>query len=313
MTTRGRRGISLVTRRGDEQGQLLVVFALSLVVLLAFGGLALDGGSAFAQRRSEQTAADLAALAGANDYLVNGSQAAAIARAVSVAETNGYDASIDGTSVGVSVDTSNGIRVTVSLGALHHNLVVGVVGMPTWPVSVEATALAGFPDTAYAASPFIFAASAFATDGTPLYQTPTDFGDGNGAVPNGQLDFAWTDYGDCVSTSDVSKIIAGTKVINKTVQFGEYIGQCNSGYHTALFDEVQTHLAGKDVPAAVVDPSGHFVGWSIFHVISADGTSSKSVRGYFVSSFESAQLAITSCAANNCPRYMGAYVLKLSQ
>ena len=36
---------------------------------------------------------------------------------------------------------------------------------------------------------------AFGDDGTPLYQTPTDFGEANGDVPNGQLDFAWTNYG----------------------------------------------------------------------------------------------------------------------
>ena len=64
--------------RGDRaaNGQVLVVFALSLITLLGFAGLALDGGSTFAQRRSQQTAADMAALAAANDYLVNGSAVA---------------------------------------------------------------------------------------------------------------------------------------------------------------------------------------------------------------------------------------------
>ena len=38
---------------------------------IAMVGLVLDGGSAFAQRRDQQSAADLAALAGANDYLLN--------------------------------------------------------------------------------------------------------------------------------------------------------------------------------------------------------------------------------------------------
>jgi hypothetical protein len=186
--------------------------------------------------------------------------------------------------------------------------------MPTWAVSANGTALAGFPDTAYGVSPFIFAASAFAIDGTPMYQTPTDFGDGNGDVPNNQLDFAWTNYGTGnVNTSQVSSIISGDLVINKTLQFGEYIGQHNNGNHTALFGDVQTYLAGKDVTAAVVDPNGNFVGWSTFHVISASGGSSKTVRGYFVSSFQGAKLAITACAANNCPRYLGSYVLKLSE
>ncbi len=300
--------------RHRQHGQILVLFALSLVVLLGFGGLALDGGSTFAQRRDEQTAADLAALAAANDYLINGNQQAAIARALSVAATNGYPDDVGGTSVDVAIDTHNGIQVTVAVSAQHHNQLVGVIGMPTWTVTVQGTALAGFPDTAYGASPFIFSAGAFTQDGTPLYQSPTNFGETNGDVPTSQLDFAWTNFGTGnLNTNEVSSIIDGSLVINKTIQFGEYIGQHNNGNHTALYGDVQTYLSGKELPAAIVDSNGNFVGWAIFHVISASGGSAKHVRGYFVSSFESAQLAITACAANNCPRYMGAYVLKLSE
>jgi Flp pilus assembly protein TadG len=299
--------------RRDANGQVLVVFALSVIVLMGFAGLALDGGSSFAQRRDQQTAADLAALAGANDFLISGIQDQAFARARTVAARNGYTHGSGDTTVNVTLDTTNGILVTVGIAAVHRNAIVGLLGMPTWPVSVQAAALAGFPDTAHGVSPFIFAASAFSDDGTPLYQTPINFGEGNGDVPVSQLDFAWTNYGTGnVNTNEVSSIIDGSLVIDKTLQFGEYIGQHNNGNHTALYSDVDTHLSGKDVPAAIVDANGNFVGWSIFHVISADGGSAKHVRGYFVSSFESARLSITACAANDCPRYMGAYVLKLS-
>jgi len=296
-----------------DGGQVLVVFALALVVLLGFGGLALDGGSAFAQRRDQQTAADLAALAAANDFLISGVESQAVARARAVAASNGYADGAGGTSVSVALDTSNGIEVTVTVGALHRNSLVGVLGMPTWPVTVEASALAGFPDTAHGVSPFIFSAGAFSDNGTPLYQTATNFGETNGDVPTSQLDFAWTNYGTGnVNTNEVAGIIDGSLVIDKTLRFGEYIGQHNNGNHTALYSPVDTNLSGKDVPAAIVDGNGNFVGWSIFHVISADGGSAQHVRGYFVSAFESARLTITSCAANDCPRYLGAYVLKLS-
>jgi hypothetical protein len=49
--------------RGDR-GVTLVVVGLSLVALCAVGGLAIDGGAAFANRRQSQNAADAAALAG---------------------------------------------------------------------------------------------------------------------------------------------------------------------------------------------------------------------------------------------------------
>ena len=299
-------------RAGAGEGQILVIFALSIIALLGIAGLALDGGSTFAQRRDQQSASDLAALGAANDYLVNGNASAAVSRARTIAAENGFTHASGSTVVDVSLDTSNGIAVDVTISSPHHNAIAGVLGMPVWTVATTATSLAGFPDTAYGAAPFVFSAGAFAVDGTPLYQTPTDFGEGNGDVPISPLDIAWTNYGTGnVNTSEVSSIIQGTTTINKTLAFGEYIGQHNNGNHTALYGDVDTYLSGKDVPAPVVDANGNFVGWSMFHVISASGGSSKTVKGYFLSSFESARLSVTSCSANACPRYLGSYILKL--
>jgi hypothetical protein len=300
-------------RRRSEDGQILAIFAVSLIALVAFAGLSIDAGGTYAQRRDQQAAADLASLAGANDYLINGDSSLAIARARSVAANNGYTDGSNGTSVGVTVDTSNGVQVSVDLTAPHKNTFVGVLGMATWSVSTHAAALAGFPDTAMGAGPFIFSIAAFNNAGTPTYQTDTDFGDGNGDVPNNALDFAWTNYGTGnVNTSEVSDIISGAEVVNKTLTYGEYIGQHNNGNHTALFSDVDTYLSGLEMPVAVVDNNGNFMGWAMFHVTSASGGSSKHIRGYFLSSFISAKLRVSSCAANACPRYLGSYVLKLS-
>ncbi len=300
-------------RDAAAKGQVLVVFALSLITLLGFAGLALDGGSTFAQKRSQQTASDMAALAAANDYLINGNSSLAVTRAQTITQGNGFTHASGGTTVATTFDTSNGIAVTVTIDSPHHNAMAGLLGMPIWTVTTTATALAGFPDSAYGASPFIFPASAFQNDGTPLYQTERDFGETNGDVPTSSTDFAWTNYGTGnVSNPAVRDIIDGTTTINKTLAFGEYIGQHNNGNHTTLYDPVNTYLAGTDVPAAIVDPFGNFVGWATFHVVSADGGSNKHVTGYFKSSFESARLSITGCSANNCPRYLGSYVLKLT-
>ena len=63
--------------------------------------------------------------------------------------------------------------------------------------------------------------TAFGDDGTPLFQAPTDFGQGNGDVPNGQPDFAWTNFGTGnVNTSEVSDIILGALVIDKGCSSG---------------------------------------------------------------------------------------------
>ena len=100
----------------DARGQVIVIFALALVALVAAVGLVLDGGATFAQRRDQQSAADLAALAAANDYLLNHDVALASARARSVTEENGFEDGVDDVSVSVSIDTSNGAEVTVG----HH-------------------------------------------------------------------------------------------------------------------------------------------------------------------------------------------------
>ncbi len=303
----------MMPTRRDPTGQILVIFALSLVVLISMTGLALDGGSAFSQRRDQQSAADLAALAGANDYLINNDEPQALARAEAIAASNGFTAGTDGTVVSVIVDTSNGVAVTVGIDKPHRNSFLAIAGMATWPVSTEAQALAGFPDSAAGASPFIFPISAFDNDGTPKYQTATDFGEVNGDVPVGDLDFAWTNFGTGnLNTSEVEDIIDGTSEINKTLAYGEYIGQVNNGNHTSLFQGVDTYLSGLDLPVAVVDASGNFMGWATFHVNYADAGSAKHINGYFVSSFDSARLTVSSCAANACPRYLGSYVLKLT-
>jgi hypothetical protein len=306
MLTMGHR-----TGSAGERGQVVVVFALALVTLLGFAGLALDGGSTLGVGRSQQTATDLAALAGANDVLVNGtnwwwSNSSGSDTARAVASHNGFTHGVDGTTVSAVMDSSNGVAVTVTISSPHPNTLAGVFGMPTWMVTTTATALAGFPDTAEGAH-------AFATDGTPLYTTPTGFGQGNGDVPNNATDIAWTNYGTGnVDTSQVDQIISGQLVVSPTLEFGQYIGQKNAGYHNFLFTDVNTYLAGRSFPSPVVDDNGNFAGWATFHVISADANSTKQIQGYFETNFVSSQLTITNCSSNACPRYLGSYVLKLS-
>jgi Putative Flp pilus-assembly TadE/G-like len=300
------------SRRHRTGGQIIVVFLLGIMSIIGITGLAIDGGGAYAQRRDQQTAADLAALAAANDYMLNNSPDLAKARARTVASTNNYTDGSGGTDVDVTTDENNGIQIVVDITAGHQNSFLRALGMASWEVSTTATALAGFPDTAAGAGPYIFPISAFNNDGTPKYQTPTDFGETNGDVPTSELDFAWTNYGTGnVNSSEVTDIITGTSTINATLGYGEYIGQENNGNHSTLFDDVDTYLSGAEMPVAIVDAAGNFMGWATFHVISASGGSDKHIRGYFLSAFTNPQLTISSCTFLACPRYLGSYVLKL--
>ncbi len=62
-------------RRKNEQGQVLIVFALAIIVLMVAAGLAFDIGRFYSEKRFLQNAADAGALAAAN-ALVRGEDAA---------------------------------------------------------------------------------------------------------------------------------------------------------------------------------------------------------------------------------------------
>ncbi len=325
------------TQRG-QRGQILVVFALAAVAIIASVGLVLDGGDTFAQRRTQQNAADIAALAGANTYFnasgnPTAKQTAALAAARTAATRNGYTHGQDGAAVTVTVNpVSSGAMVTVDITRPHPNAFAGIVGIASWDVSVTAAAQAGTIDTGVGSAPWILSINAFNTDGTPKYTTPTAFGEANGDYPVSGLDVAWTDYNgnDNVNTTEVSQIISGVNVVTSTFDVGQYLGQQNEGFHNSLFTDVNTYLAGKDVPVPVTGPcpagsvntDGCFVGWAMFHVTSASGGSDKTITGYILGDFTSQPLTIGECtpaqqAADSCGLIpsspFGGYVVRLTE
>jgi hypothetical protein len=331
-----------------ESGQTIVLFALILVAVVAMVGLIIDGGAAAGQRRTQQNAADMAALAGATTEINGGDSTAVHADAQAVALANFADAG----SV-VTVDDSVIGYVTVAITAPHQNYFAGVVGQPTWQVSVTATAKVGVPTGAMGAAPIIFSEQVFdpATN-MPFAPygcaappcTPAEFGDGNGDVPNNPGDVAWTLYGPRFNTDDVRPYLAGTETLNQSFEIGDYIGQSNGGFHANVFStsntgtgvadptectgssahtNVDTCLSGSDVIVPIVAPEGTicndghdggcFEGWALFHVVRADGGSTKTISGYFVSGFSRGGSSEDVCTdLTLCPELIrGLYTLRL--
>jgi len=81
-----------------ERGQAIIIIVFSIVLLLGFTSLAIDGGNAFIDRRKTETAASAASLAGAIARIKGEDWRAA---ALAAAKLNGYD--------------NNGITNTVEL------------------------------------------------------------------------------------------------------------------------------------------------------------------------------------------------------
>ncbi|HLW81382.1 MAG TPA: pilus assembly protein TadG-related protein [Candidatus Acidoferrales bacterium] len=73
-------------KRNKEAGQALVLTAVALVVLMGFAGLAIDMGVLRYEKRLQQTAADAAAIAGANNLAYGG----VTIGAQNAAATNGF-------------------------------------------------------------------------------------------------------------------------------------------------------------------------------------------------------------------------------
>ena len=312
-------------RNRSNDGQIIVIFALALVAMIAMVGLVLDGGSTFAQRRGQQNAADLAALAGANDFLLNNDSTLALAQARIVAAQNGFthDPSA-GKTVTATYDASTAM-FQVDVSSPHRNNFTGVVGMTQWQVSTTAMVNVGIPNRSNKGGPFIFNMDVFTDPGgvpRPLYGNPNapfTFGDGNGDVPNSPNDIAWTCYGACgnVDSSTVRSMVDGTSPVSVTLDpdvnfVDDYIGQQNNGNHSTLFGEVDGLLSGEEVDVPIVDDYGNFQGWATFHVTSAS-QGAKTITGYFVSPANTSDnLVVTGCTGTcPAPRYFGAYTLRL--
>jgi Flp pilus assembly protein TadG len=298
-----------------ERGQILVIFALALIVIIGMVGLVLDAGSVFAQRRAEQNAADLASIAGANAYMNSGGSvaartAAAQSAAIAAATRNGYTNGVNGASVPPpTVELlQTGARVRVDITAPHGNTFARVYGQDSWDVSVTAAAVSGTIDTATGAAPWTMHIDAFNPDGTPKYDedNPAEFNETNDDYPVSEMDIAWTDFngGNNVNTNEVRSIIDGSNVVTETLAFGEYLGQHNNGNHTALYSDVQQYLVGDILPVPITgpgpcDPNGQvggcFVGWAMFVVLSASGGSDKYIEGYFTGNFTQTPLAVGEC------------------
>lgn len=75
--------------RNAEHGQAIVIIALTMIVLLGFAGLAIDGGNAYVHRRIAQNAADAAAFGG-TAYMagVNPTESGLLAEINRLAEAN---------------------------------------------------------------------------------------------------------------------------------------------------------------------------------------------------------------------------------
>ena len=283
-------------RTREQRGQVLVIFALALVAIVAMTGLVLDGGSTFVQRRDQQNVADAAAMAAAYSFGMTGSTSAASTAAQSTATSNSYTDGTGGVSIAVSNAAGNpGWYFTVTVSKPHDNNFTGLLGMPSWGVTATATSISGRPNAAFGPLPIIFNETAFLLNGAkagedhPYDEPPV----GSEDVPKGNTQFNWTEYcNGCNADSDtVRDLIVNQATNTATVLEKDKISPLNAGSHTTLFDALAEFIGGE-FAVPIVNDSGNMVGFATFHLTGAVGGSTKQIRGYFVSPMTSGSLGI---------------------
>src|SRR6266511_3737761 len=130
-----------------QRGQVLVMTALMLPVLMGFAGLAVDVGLLMMRRTDEQRAADAAAIAGAQAWLSNGKGTASgqsESEAVLFATKNGYTDAVNDTSVEITYPSSCGLKTTysncikVTISRTAPNLFMRVLGKDKSTVTASA-------------------------------------------------------------------------------------------------------------------------------------------------------------------------------
>jgi Flp pilus assembly protein TadG len=146
----------------SERGQALILIALGMAAFLALTALAIDGGMAFAERRSSQNAVDNAALAAAYSIVASGEDTAAArtqaeAAAGVIGDSNGFPGLADNVSFEVDapdlidacgvneVGEPNGVDVTVALSTSTATSFGGIVGADNVESTVQAKTRVCFP------------------------------------------------------------------------------------------------------------------------------------------------------------------------
>jgi Flp pilus assembly protein TadG len=121
-----------------HSGQVMIVFALGVVVLTGFVALGIDVGHALAQRRELQNSADAAALAVAQAMLVGTTDRDVLNdTATSYVAGNGFDHA----SLSVSIDTvAKPETVTVDVTSNVQKFFVGLVYQGPWKAKAHAVA-----------------------------------------------------------------------------------------------------------------------------------------------------------------------------
>jgi len=202
----------------DESGNVLVLAAVAMTGLLGFAALATDMGVLFRARRNAQTAADAAAVAGALEYLYQGTSTSATSAGKAASSLNGFTDGTDGAVVTISVPPADGPNAGISayveavVTKPQKTFFMGMFGHKT--MTVAGRAVAGTPTNGLACMWFM------ANSGTAL-----DL--------QGKYDIEATSCGVYVNSTDASALSVTGASGTMNTAFLEVVGSSTSVHATS--------------------------------------------------------------------------------
>jgi hypothetical protein len=270
-----------------EDGQVTVLTAVFIVVLLGMAGFVLDVGSWFRQQRAVQTTVDSAALAGAQ--ALPGNPVNANALATTFAGKNG---GVAGLNVTISTKWKPNDMISVTQTQPGEGFFSKLFGVDTVSLSAKASAITEIPGAARWVAPIVVNIKhpQLSGPGCPCFNVPTTLPLGKTGAPGAftLIDLDNTDNTGTVGASTVANWIVqgydkylplggyfsdpGAKWNNSSIQ-----GAMQARYATDLLFPVYDQLVDQGSNAEY-----HVIGWAGFHLTNAyaDGTSG-TLSGYF--------------------------------
>jgi putative Flp pilus-assembly TadE/G-like protein len=270
-----------------EDGQVTVLAAVFIVVLLGMAGFVLDVGSWFRQQRAVQTTVDSAALAGAQ--ALPGDPVNATALANNFAGKNG---GVAGLNVTITTKWNPNDMITVTQTQSAAGLFSKLFGVNTATLSAKASAITEIPGAARFVAPIVVNIKhpQLSGPGCPCFNVPTTLPLGKTGAPGAftLIDLDNTDTTGTVGASTVANwIVQG---YDKYLPLGGYFSDPGAKWNNSSIQAAMQARYGTDLLFPVYDQlvdqgsnaEYHVIGWAAFHLTNAyaDGTSG-TLSGYF--------------------------------
>jgi Flp pilus assembly protein TadG len=270
-----------------EDGQVTVLAAVFIVVLLGMAGFVLDVGSWFRQQRAVQTTVDSAALAGVQ--ALPGDPVKANALATTFAGKNG---GVAGLNVTIKTKWKPNDMITVTQTQSAAGLFSKLFGVNTATLSAKATAVTAVPSAARFVAPIVVNIKHpdLSGPGCPCFNAPTTLDLGKTGAP-GAFTLINLDNTDTTGTIGASTLAAWiVKGYDKYLPLGQYFSDPGAKWNNSTIQDAMQARYGTDLLFPVYDQlinqgsnaEYHIIGWASFHLTDAQASgTSGTLTGYF--------------------------------